>query len=128
MRKIFILFLLFMVVLSSSAVGFKGGKTSVLVDGMSVRELKGIRFTALSREVRKGDEGPLKIDGKLLTAGSSSLLDRIFKADSQFEIIVTNSISDKEEAEELTIKNCKIRSVSKSPEQRVYLFVAEKIE
>ena len=128
MRKTFILWLLLIVFLSSAAVAFKGGKTSVLVDGMSVKELKGIRFTVLSLEVRKENEGPLRIDGKLIATGSSSLLDRIVKSNSKFEIVVTNSLSDKEDAEELAFINCQIKSVSKSPDQWVYLFEAEALK
>ena len=129
MRKKIILTFLFVFILSLLSPALGEGKTGVLVDGMSVKELKGIRFTILFREVRKEDEGPLGIDGKLLTTGSSSLLDRIDNANSQFDIVVTNLIYEKqEEAAELTFKNCEIKSVSKSPEQWVYLFEAEKIE
>jgi len=101
--------------------------TTVSVDGISIKELKGVTFTIACREVKTEDEGPLKVDGKLITEGSVGLLDRVLKSESKVEIIITN-VRSEEEAEELKFNGSRIESVSKGAKKYVYRFTAEAVE
>ena len=124
MKKI-ILSLLVLLFLSSFA--FAENNTSVSVDGMSLKDYKGVTFTAEFREVKKEDEGKLSISGKLITIGKSSLLDRAYDSKSKVKIVVINKNSDKE-SQEVSFIGALIKSVSKNKDNYVDKFVAESLE
>jgi len=129
MKKIVFFSFLFLFILVSLSSAIEKSATSVVVDGLSIKELEGVSFTILFREARKEDEGSLKIDGKLLTKVPSSFLDRAHKSNGMFDIEITNEMPVKDaEAEILTFKDCKIKSVSKGAEHNVYRWEAEKLE